>query len=208
MCFKYTTSIIVFLYMSCLGLAQHNYSSNTAHVSLVKAIHLNNDIIKERTDDFEKKTTEKPLMFVNVKKKLSELNLVSNGLCLWIEDLQKEVGSERILYELLPENFYEKILFDHDGNLTLRGKELKMKIDHLYHVTKKINIHALTLLNDFGTEHFNTQEVYYDAHEKKITYFDHYFYDTSNYGIMMTLNYLLLDVKVFQLMYYRTVMSY
>jgi len=143
-----------------------------------------------------------------VKHKIVELNNISNSLSNVISSMQKEVGSERVLYELLEDDFYEKILFTNSGNLTKKGQMLKVNIDALYQVTKKINVHGLTGLSDFADIHFNTAEVYYDAQEKKINYFEYLFFDTSNYGIMMTLNSILLDVKIFQLMYYRTVMSY
>jgi len=188
--------------------AQYNHSSNTAHISLKEAILLNNNIIRERTANFEKKAESKPLMFVAVKKNISALNNASNNLAAYIEELQKEVDSQRVLYELLQDDFYENILFKDPKELSEKGQKLKMFIDGLYHITKIVNIHKLTGLDDFANEHFNTKEVYYNIDEKKIDFFQHHFYDRTNYGIMMTMNYLLLDVKVFQLMYYRTVMSY
>ena len=200
---------VVFFIRVCINTyGQYNYASNTIHVTIVEAISLNNNIIEERSANFEKKAQSKPLMFVNVKKKIALLNEVSNSLSKFITSLQKEVGSERILYELLEDDFYENILFTKDEEFTDRGKELMMKTAALYQVSKTINVHGLTGLSDFATQHFKTDEVYYDAQERKINYFEYLFYDTSNYGIMMSLNALLLDVKVFQLMYYRTVMSY
>ena len=188
--------------------AQYNYSSSTAHISLAKAIKVNNDIIKERTANFEKKAANKPLMFVNVKKKISALNIEANNLSLYINKIQKEVNSERVLYELIEDDFYEKILFTSDGELSLKGKNLREKINSLYEVGKVVNVHELTGLTDFLEGHFNVKEVYYNAQEKEVDYFEYVFFDRSNYGIMMTMDYILLDVKLFQLMYFRTVMSY
>lgn len=197
----------LFLFTSLLTQAQYKYSSNTAHISIVQSIKLNNDIIKERSANFEKKAAAKPLMFVNVKKKISALNYASNDLSAFIKEIQEEVNVDNILYELREEGFYENILFT-DDKLSERGRELKVKIDALYQMTKVINIHRLTNLSDFAKEHFDTSEIYYDAYENKVNYFRHVFYDKTNYGIMMNMNYLLLEVKVFQLLYYRTVMSY
>ncbi len=196
-----------FLFTSLLTQAQYKYSSNTAHISIVQSIKLNNDIIKERTANFEKKVATKPLMFVNVKKKISALNYASNDLSAFIKEIQEEVNIDNILYELREEGFYENILFK-DDKLSERGKKLKMKIDNLYQISKAINVHGLTNLSDFAKEHFDTTEIYYDAYENKVSYFRHVFYDKTNYGIMMTMNYLLLEVKIFQLLYYRTVMAY
>ncbi|WP_159284536.1 hypothetical protein [Tenacibaculum maritimum] len=55
--------------------------------------------------------------------------------------------------------------------------------------------------------HFKTNGDYYNE-EDKIDYFNYLFYDKSNYGIMMSLSYLLLDVKTFQLLYLGTVTGY
>lgn len=198
----------LFLWVSYSVQSQYRYSSNTAHVSLERAILLNSDVIQERTANFEKKVASKPLMFVSVKRKISDLNIAANSLSSLIISLQKEVNSERVLYELLEEDFYKNILFKPNGQLTVKGNELKQKIDFLYKVANAINIHKLSGLTDFINQHFNTKEVYYDAEENKVNYFDHFFYDKTNYGIMMNLNYLLLDIKVYQLLYYRTVMSY
>lgn len=188
--------------------AQFSHSSNTAHISLLKAIEVNNNIVRERVENFEKKAQQKPLMFVNVKKKISELNRVSNNLVSYIKFLQGEVGLERVLYELVEDDYYNNILFTTDDALTTKGEKLKVKIDSLYQIGRKINIHALTHIDDFAKEHFDTDETYFDSYEKKINFFEHVFYDRSNYGLMMTMNYLLLDVKLFQLLYYRSVMSY
>lgn len=200
--------IIFYLLLSIESKAQYNYSSNKAHISIVKAIRLNVDIIEERVANFEKKAQTKPLMFVNVKRKISELNRVSNDLSYFITSMQKEVNTERILYELLEDDFYNTMLFSNSGELSPNGEVLKMKIDNLYKIINLINVHKLTGLRYFSEEHFNINEDYYDGKENKINYFEYLFYDKSNYGIMMTMYYLLLDVKVFQLMYYRTVMSY
>jgi len=199
--------LVILFFVNLLVQAQYNYSSNTAHLSLSKAIEVSNNIIKERTSGFEKKAESKPLMFVNVKKKISALNIASNSLSSYIEKLQKEVNSERVLHEMIEDEFYENLLFI-DDELSPKGKELKQKLDYMYYITKQVNIHGLTHLSDFANEHFNTKEEYYNAQEKQINYFEHFFFDRSNYAIMMTLNYLLLDVKTFQLLYYRTVMSY
>jgi len=189
-----------FLFASLFTQAQYNYSSNTAHVSIKEAIALNNDIIRERTANFEKKAESKPLMFVSVKRKISELNRVSNNLVKYINSIQKEEVSERILYELVDEDFYVNKLFTDSNRLSVKGEKLKTKIDSLYLIAKRINIHKLSHLDNFVDAHFNTNEEYYDAYEKKINFFEHHFFDTSNYGIMMSMNYLMLDVKVFQLL--------
>ena len=47
-----------------------------------------------------------------------------------------------------------------------------------------------------------------DFDKNELNYFQYYFYDKSNYGIMMAMNCLLLDVKKFQLLFYSTVMRY
>lgn len=206
--FRSYSLFVFFMFLYFFAQAQYNYSSNTAHISLVKAIEVNNNLINDLTSNFEKKAQSKPLMFVNVKKKIGGLNGVSNNLSSYIKELQDEVDSERVLYELLEDDFYENLLFTIDGALTDKGEKLRFKIDSLYKVAKNINIHDLTFLDDFANGHFNTNEVYYNAQEKKVNYFEYIFFDTSNYGMMMTMNYLLLDVKLFQLIYFGTVMSY
>lgn len=200
--------LIFFLLLRFVAPAQYKFSSNTAHLSIVRAIEVNNDVIKARTLDFEKKATEKPLMFLDVKQKIGELNRLSNNVSSYIDAVQKEVDSERILYELLEDDFYERLMFTSDGKLATKGLKLKIKVDSLYQLSIKINNHGLTHLDDFATSHFNTAEKYYDAEENKIDYFEHLFYDKTNYGIMMTMNYLLLDVKTYQLLYFGTIMSY
>ncbi|WP_170245918.1 hypothetical protein [Tenacibaculum adriaticum] len=188
--------------------AQHNFSTYSAHHSIKEAINVSKDVIKARTLDFEKKAEDKPLMFFQVKQKIGELNRVSNNLSSYIEIIQKEVDSERVLYELLEDDFYEKVLFTNRGGLSLKGSQLKIKIDSLYQLSTKINVHGLTHLNDFADNHFKTNVDYYDGEENKIDYFNYLFYDKTNYGMMMAMNYLLLDVKTFQLLYFGTVMSY
>ena len=188
--------------------AQYNYSTNTAHISVLKAIGVTNDVIKARTEDFEKKAALKPLFFLNTKTKIGELNRLSNNLSYYIEDLQKEANTERILFDLLEEDFYEKVLFDAEGSLNPKGKKLKVKIDSLYRVSKQINIHGLSQLSNFSDAHFNTTKDYADTYGKKLDYFENLFYDRSNYGIMMSMYFLLLDVKTFELLYFQTVMSF
>ena len=199
---------IFFMLLSFAMQAQYDFSSNTAHNSIVQSIEVSNDVIKARTLDFEKKTAGKPLMFVDIKQKISALNMLSNNLSKYIEDVQKEVDTERVLYELIEDDFYENILFTADGELSSKGMKLKIKVDSLFQLSKKINIHSLTHLDDFVNNHFDTNAVYYDAEERKVSYFEHLFYDKTNYGIMMMMNYLMLDVKTFQLLYFGTIMSY
>jgi len=199
-------TIIVFGF--CSAKAQYYYSTNTAHETIERAIEVNSDVIKARTLDFEKKAESKPLMFVNTKKKISELNRVSNNLSYYLEALQKEVDKERVLSGLIEEHFYENLLFDAYGKLNEKGEKLKVKIDSLYLVSNKVNIHGLTGLTDFSSEHFNTHKNYYDDYENKIDYFKHLFCDRSNYGMMMAMYCLLLDVKTFELLYFQTIMSF
>ncbi|MDY0780704.1 hypothetical protein [Tenacibaculum sp. IB213877] len=202
---------VFFLTLLCLvsftGKAQYKFSSYAAHNSIKEAIGVSSDIIKARTLDFEKKADDKPLMFHQVKKKIGELNRLSNNLVGYIEKIQKEVDSERVLYELIDDDFYENLLFTSRGDLSSKGEKLKIKIDSLYNFSSTINIHRLTHLDNFIDEHFNTKGVFY-ADEREIDFFEYLFYDKSNYGMMMTMNYLLLDVKTFQLLYFGTVMSY
>ncbi|CAA0169641.1 hypothetical protein ACE1MK_13825 [Tenacibaculum maritimum] len=187
--------------------AQHHYKSYSAHHSVWQAIHVSKDIIKAKIEVFEKKSLEKPLMFLNVKHKISELNRLSNSLSSCIEKLQEEVNTERVLYALLEEYHYKNIIFTNNGKLSAKGKQIKVKIDSLYELSSKINIHKLTHLEDFVNNHFKTNGDYYNE-EDKIDYFNYLFYDKSNYGIMMSLSYLLLDVKTFQLLYLGTVTGY
>lgn len=201
-------TLVYFLLMYSSIQSQYNHTSNTAHISIINAINLHNNIIEERLENFEKKTKSKPLMFVNVKRSISDLNNAANNLNHFITAIQDEIGSEKVLYELVADDLYENTLFNSSGELSEKGKELKKGIVGFYQAGQKINIHGLTGLSDFMNQHFNTNETYYDAQENKIDYFQHLFYDRSNYGIMMTLNYLLSDIKVFQLLYYRSVMSY
>ena len=56
---------ILFLFKSFFIHAQYSYTSNIAHISIKEAIAVNNDIIRERSANFEKKAANKPLMFVN-----------------------------------------------------------------------------------------------------------------------------------------------
>lgn len=204
----YQFFIVLFLFSNLSIQSQHSHTSNTAHISIINAINVHNNIIEERLENFEKKTESKPLMFVNVKRSISDLNYAANNLNLFITSMQDEIGSERILYQLLADDFYEKTLFNSAGGLSEKGKELKRRIMAFYQAGHKVNIHDLTGLSDFVNQHFNTNEAYYDGQENKIDYFDYLFYDRSNYGIMMTLYYLVSDIKVFQLLYYRSVMTY
>ena len=71
-----------------------------------------------------------------------------------------------------------------------------------------MNVHKLSQISNFADSHFKTSDVFYDFDENELNYFQHLFYDKSNYGIMMAMNCLILDVKTFQLLYYGTVMSY
>ena len=205
---KYNFLIVIVVSFSHVVLSQHNFSTYMGHESVLEAIAVTSDIIKERTADFEKKAEKKPLMFLQVKKKIGELNRVSNNLSRYITDLQSDVGKERILYELIEDDVYERMLFGYDGSFTPKLHLLKVKIDSLYMLSNAINVHQLTHLNDFSDHHFKTTVDFYDQDENKVDYFNYLFYDKSNYGIMMSMNYLLLDVKTFQLLYFRTVMAY
>ncbi len=198
---------IVSVFSVLLLQAQHKYSSYVAHESLEKAIRMSNDVIEGRTAFFEKQTLEKPLMFQKTSVLIGELNRLSNNLSKFIVKTQKEVNTERVLHNLLEEGFYKKIFFKSSGGLTKEGGKLKVKIDSLYNHAKRINVHQLSQIENFHEDHFRTDLDFYDEDENKITYFEHLFYDTSNYGMMMTMNYLLLDVKTFQILYFGTVMS-
>ena len=205
---KTIITLIAFLCVYTLN-AQYEFRTNTAHNTITRAIEVSNDVIKGRSLEFEKKAASKPLMFINTVKKISQLNRVANNLSYHIEKLQGEVNTERVLYDLLDEDYYNHILFSKkDGSLTSAGEKLKTKIDSLYMIGDKINIHDYTHLTDYTHEHFDTSEQYYDENEKEIDYFEHLFYDRSNYGMMMAMNCLLLDVKTFQLLYFGTIMLY
>jgi len=204
---KLLTLLCVLSWVICTQ-AQYNFSTKTAHNSIIRAVEVTNDVIKARSLDFEKKAEAKPLMFVNTKKKISELNRVANNLSYYIEILQEQADKERILEEFLEEGFYERLLFDARGNLNPNGRKLKLKIDSLYLVANRVNIHGLSHLSDFANNHFNTKKAYYDDYENSIDYFKHFFYDRSNYGMMMTMYCLLLDVKTFELLYFQTIMSF
>ena len=188
--------------------SQYKFSTYTAHKSITKAIRVNNELILGRTAFFEKQMEKKTLMFQATKIKIQEFNRLSNNLSKYIEKLQNEVNTEQVLYDILTNGFYNDILFKNNKNLTFKGQKLKVKIDSLYNHSIKINVHKLSQLENFYKEHFNTSEVYYDFDENQLNYFQYHFYDKSNYGIMMAMNCLLLDVKTFQLLYYGTVMSY
>jgi hypothetical protein len=201
--------LTLFLIFSCLtNYAQHDFSTYGAHKSLVRSIQVSEDVIEGRTAFFEKQADEKPLMFQKTRIRLGELNRLANNLSKFIIKTQKEVNSERVLYDLLDEDFYKKILFKHNGSLTKKGKRLKIKIDSLYNISVQVNVHRLSQLENFSQDHFKTNGEYYDHDGNQISYFEQLFYDKSNYGIMMSMNYLLLDVKTFQLLYYGTIMSY
>ncbi|MBA6155917.1 hypothetical protein H3Z83_05205 [Tenacibaculum sp. S7007] len=202
---KLVLLIIVFISLNCIS--QHKYKTFTAHKSIIDAIRINDEIIKGRTTFFEKQAEVKPLMFQKTKVRISELNRLSNNLSKYIESIQEEVNTEMILYELLEKDKYKTTLFKNNGNLTLKGKKLKDKIDSLYNCSVKINVHQLSQLENFYNDNFKTSARYYE-YEKEINYFEYLFYDKSNYGMMMAMNCLLLDVKTFQLLYYGTVMSY
>lgn len=187
--------------------AQYKYMTHTAHYSIEKAIKISNDVIDGRTLFFEKKAENKPLMFQKTKVMLGELNRLSNNIAKYIVKTQDEVNREQVLYDLLEKGFYKRVIFKDNGGLTKKGDSLKMKIDSLYNHSKRINVHQLSQLENFYEEHFKTDADFYEE-EKKISYFDYLFYDKSNYGMMMTMNYLLLDIKTFQLLYFGTVMNY
>lgn len=188
--------------------AQYNFSSPNAHNSIEQVIVVTDDIIKERTKDFEKKGDEKPLHFLREKKSVSQLNKISNSLSDYIKKLKKQVELEQVLYNLVDDNFFEDLLFDSQGFLTYQGDTLQIKLDSLYSVNKAINVRGFTHLKDFNENHFNTQIEYYNDKGDEVDFFNHFFYDKSNYGMLMSLNLLLLDVKTNQLLFFRTVMSY
>ncbi|MCD8411358.1 hypothetical protein [Tenacibaculum finnmarkense] len=198
---------VLFL-LSISGFSQHKFTSYSAHTSITTAIRINNEIIAGRTAFFEKQSQEKPLMFQHTKLKISGLNKVSNILSKYIETLQKEINTEQILYNMLAEDAYKKILFTSNNELSFKGRKLKLKIDDLYAFAVKINGHKLSQLDNFYKDYFKTDTIYYDFEENQLNYFEYHFTDRSNYGIMMALNCLLLEVKTFQLLYYGTVMSY
>ncbi|CAL2102698.1 GldM_N domain-containing protein [Tenacibaculum sp. 190130A14a] len=200
--------IISVLFCFFESFAQHNYTAYNAHVSIVDAIRVQSELIEGRTSFFEKQAAQKPLMFQKTKVRVGELNRLSNNLSKYIERIQKEVGTESILYDLLGKEAYKNSIFKSNGRLTYKGTKLKRKIDSLYDCSLKINVHKLSQLENFYEGRFNTHKEYFDFDQNKIDYFNHLFYDKSNYGMMMAMNYLLLDVKTFQLLYYGTVMSY
>ena len=196
------------LLMSIAGFSQHKFSTYTAHKSITEAIRINNELIAGRTSFFEKQALAKPLMFQNTKIKIAEFNRLSNNVSRYIEVIQKEVNTEQVLYDMLTRDFYKNILFKNDKDLSFKGMKLKTKIDSLYNHAVKINVHKLSQLDNFYNGHFKTNDVFYDFDENELDYFEYRFYDKSNYGIMMAMNCLLLDVKTFQLLYFGTVMSY
>lgn len=188
--------------------AQNNFSSYQAHTSVQQAIGVTSDIIKGRTLFFEKQAEKKPLMFVKTKKSISDLNRIANSISRSIDSVQKVVNPERILLGLLDDNHYQNIFFDENGDLTIFGIELQDKVSALYKVNKKINVHKLTHLDDFMEKHFKVDNEYYNEEGDQIDYFHYMLHDKSNYGIMLSMNLLLLDVKTYQLLYYGTVMNY
>ena len=147
-------------------------------------------------------------MFQKTRVRIGELNRLANNVSKYIEKIQKEVNTERVLYELLPKEFYNDLLFEPNGTLTSKAKRLKIKIDSLYNHAIRINVHQLSQLENFYEKRFKTDGDFYDFEENRLTFFEYLFYDKSNYGMMMAMNYLLLDVKTFQILYYGTVMSY
>jgi hypothetical protein len=204
--FKKLSLFVLFIVVG--GYAQHDFSTYNAHKSLLKSIKVSDEVIEGRTAFFEKQAEEKPLMFQKTRVRIGELNRLANNLSKFIVNTQKEVNTERVIYDLLDEDFYRKILFKHNGSLTKEGKKLKIKIDSLYDISIRVNVHRLSQLENFSEDHFKTNGEYYDHDGNQISYFDQLFYDKTNYGIMMSMNYLLLDIKTFQLLYYGTVMSY
>ncbi len=204
--FKKLSLFVLFIVVG--GYAQHDFSTYNAHKSLLKSIKVSDEVIEGRTAFFEKQAEEKPLMFQKTRVRIGELNRLANNLSKFIVNTQKEVNTERVIYDLLDEDFYRKILFRHNGSLTKEGKKLKIKIDSLYDISIRVNVHRLSQLENFSEDHFKTNGEYYDHDGNQISYFDQLFYDKTNYGIMMSMNYLLLDIKTFQLLYYGTVMSY
>lgn len=201
--------LVLVMFLGCYqGLAQHSFSTYAGHESVLEAIRVQSDLIEGRTTFFEKQAEKKPLMFQKTKVRVGELNRLSNNLSKYIERIQKEVSTESILYDLLEKNAYENTIFKSNGRLTYKGTKLKRKIDSLYTCSKQINVHKLSQLENFYEARFNTHKEYFDFDQNKIDYFSHLFYDKSNYGMMMAMNYLLLDVKTYQLLYYGTIMSY
>ncbi|WBX70795.1 hypothetical protein [Tenacibaculum retecalamus] len=197
------------MFLICFtAIAQHKFSTYTAHKSITEAIRINNELIAGRTSFFEKQASKKPLMFQKTKIKIAEFNRLSNNLSKYIETLQNEANTEQVLYEMLNDDFYKNILFEKSDGLSFKGEKLKIKIDSLYNYVIKINVHKLSQISNFSNEHFKTSDVFYDFDENELDYFAYRFYDRSNYGIMMAMNCLLLDVKTFQLLYFGTVMSY
>lgn len=194
--------------VSLQGFSQHKFLTYSAHKSITEAIRINNELIAGRTSFFEKQAEEKPLMFQKTKTRLVEFNRLSNNLSKYIEKLQKEANTEQVLYDLLVDDFYKNLLFEKGEELSYKGRRLKVKIDSLYNHAIKINVHKLSQLENFYNGHFKTNDAFYDYDGNEIDYFKYHFYDKSNYGIMMSMNCLLLDVKTFQLLYYGTVMSY
>ncbi|WP_233861040.1 hypothetical protein [Tenacibaculum piscium] len=205
------TFIIAFIFCfssSLNGFSQHKFATYTAHQSITEAITLSDKMILGRTLFFEKQAQEKPLMFQHTSVKIGQLNRLSNNVSKYIEELQNQVNTEQILYEMLAENHYKNLLFANDKTLSFKGNQLKIKIDSLYNYAVKINGHQLSQLENFYKGHFKTDTIFYDFDEHELNYFEYLFFDTSNYGIMMAMNCLLLDVKTFQLLYFGTVMSY
>ncbi|WP_075341076.1 hypothetical protein [Tenacibaculum agarivorans] len=202
------STLLIILLLQINSYAQHRLVSNTAHYSLQQTIDMNNEIIEGRTEFFEKQAEEKPLMFQKTKVMIGELNRLSTNVIKYISGIQNEVNSERVLYELLDEDHYEKVIFDYQGDLTEKGKQLKIKIDSLYNYSLRINVHRLSQLENYSEEKLKTSSDFYDHNEQKLSYFHYLFYDKTNYGMMMSMNYLLLDVQTFQLLYYGTVMNY
>lgn len=199
---------LIFILIARVSQAQYDFSSFNMHKSLMKAIQVSNEVIEGRTMFFEKKADEKPLMFQKTRLRIGELNRLANNLSKFIVKTQREVNSERILYDLLEEGAYQKVFFKENRILTKFAEKLKIKIDSLYTCSIRINIHRLSQLENFSEDHFKTDGEFYDHKGNQISFFEQLFYDRSNYGMMMSLNYLLLDIKTFQLLYYGTVMSY
>lgn len=202
------TAIFFFLFCQISLMAQYTFSSHNTHNSILQSINVYDDVIKARTKEYEKKSEEKPLMFLREKKSIAELNRISNSVSNYLKKIKAEADTERILYELVEEDFLNKLLFTTSGNLTSKGIILKRKLDSLHDTNTKINLRGFTHLTQFSEEHFKTDADYFDENGDKVDYFNHFFYDKSNYGMMMALNLLLLDVKTNQLLFFRTVMSY
>ena len=197
------------VFLMCVSIqAQYKLSTYTAHKSITEAIRINTEVIAGRTSFFEKQAAQKPLMFQKTKIILAEFNRLSNNVSKYIEEIQSKVNTEQVLYDMLTNGFYKNILFQSNNELTFKGDQLKIKIDSLYNYSIKMNVHKLSQISNFADSHFKTSNVFYDFDENELNYFQHLFYDKSNYGIMMAMNCLILDVKTFQLLYYGTVMSY